>query len=84
MTTTSASAASRWLSAGSAPTSSQNSASRSGVRQYATVSSMPGRASRMHATCVRAWRPQPITPSVRAPGLARCFAATALAAPVRS
>ena len=45
------------------------------------VSSMPGSASRMQATCVRAWWPQPITPSVRAPGLARYFAATALAAP---
>ena len=38
----------------------------------------------MLAICVSAWRPQPITPRLAAPGLARCFAATPLAAPVRS
>ncbi len=39
VTTTSFSAASRWLSPGSAPVCSQNAASLSGVRQYATTRS---------------------------------------------
>ena len=44
----------------------------------------PARAARMHATCVSACQPQPITPRLDAPGRARCLAATPLAAPVRS
>jgi hypothetical protein len=38
----------------------------------------------MQATWPSACQPQPMTPSVVAPGFARCFAATPLAAPVRS
>jgi hypothetical protein len=38
----------------------------------------------VHATCVSAWKPQPTTPSRLAPERARYFAATPLAAPVRS
>ena len=38
----------------------------------------------MHATWLRACQPQPITPSEVAPSRARYFAATPLAAPVRS
>ena len=67
MTTTSCAPASRWLSRGSAPTRSQNALRRSGVRQYATTRSIDGTAARMHATCVSACQPQPITPSVARP-----------------
>ncbi len=84
MTTTSCVAASRWLSPASAPVLSQNAASFSGVRQYATTCSIDGTAARMHATCVSAWWPQPMTPRVLAPDFARWRAATPLAAPVRS
>ena len=38
----------------------------------------------MQATCDSACQPQPITPRLLAPLAARCFAATPLAAPVRS
>ena len=71
-------------SAGSAPTRAQNSSRADSVRQYATTSSIVGTAARMHCTCVSAWKPQPMMPSRRAPGRARYFAATPLAAPVRS
>src|SRR5580765_1390920 len=84
VTTTSCEAGSRWLSPGSAPTSRQNSARRSSLRQYATTVSIPGSASRIAATWLRACQPQPITPSEVAPSRARYFAATPLAAPVRS
>ena len=77
-------AASWWDSAGSAPTRVQNSSSADSVRQYATTSSIVGTAARVHCTWVSAWKPHPMIPSRRAPGRARYFAATALAAPVRS
>ena len=68
VTTTSCEPASRVTLARFGPTRSQNAASRSGVRQYATTRSIAGTAARMHATCVSAWCPQPSTPSVAAPG----------------
>ena len=84
VTTTSCLPGSRWDSPGSAPTRSQKARSRSGVRQYATARSIVGTAARIAATWLSACHPQPITPNVEAPGRARYFAATPLAAPVRS
>src|SRR5439155_1420731 len=83
VTTTSCSAASRWLSAGSASTRLQNARRLRPVLQYATTRSIPGTAARMQATCASACPPQPITPRDCAPSRARYLAATALAAPVR-
>ena len=76
VTTTSHSAASCALSPASAPCAAQNARSDSSVRQYATTRSIAGTAARMHATCVSACQPQPMTPSVDAPAFARYFAAT--------
>jgi hypothetical protein len=84
VTTTSCAAASRWLSPASAPTRLQKSRRLRSVRQYATTRSIVGTAARMHSTCVSACVPHPITPSEDAPSRARYFAATPLAAPVRS
>ncbi len=84
VTTTSRAAASRASSAASAPVALQNSFRRAGVRHQATTRSMPGTAARMASTWPRACQPQPITPRLAASGFARYFAATPLAAPVRS
>ena len=56
----------------------------SSFRQYATTRSSSGSAARIAASCDSACQPQPIRPRLLAAPAARYFAATPLAAPVRS
>ena len=67
-----------------APCASANARARSGVRLETTIRSMVGTAARTAASCDSACQPAPNRPRLAAPGRARCFAATPVAAPVRT
>ena len=84
MTTTSQPPASDGLSATSAPLASANASARSRERLETTTRSIDGTAARIAASCDSACQPAPINPRLAAPRRARCFAATPLAAPVRT
>ena len=83
--TTMSQAAACWaLSAGSAPVASQNVFRRSGLRHHASLRPTDGTAAVIAACWLCACQPQPMRPRVEAPSRARYFAATPLAAPVRT
>ena len=60
-----------------------NSSRRSGFREKALISLMPLTIDTA-SSWVGAWLPVPMIPTVVSPGLARCFTATPVVAPVRS
>ena len=71
-------------SATSAPCRSANASARARVRLETTTRSIDGTAARIAASWDSACQPAPIRPRLFASGRARCFAATPLAAPVRT
>ena len=84
VTTTSQAPASEALSAISAWLATANACVRSRDRLATTTRSIDGTAARIAASCDSACHPAPISPRLVAPRRARCFAATPLAAPVRT